>query len=69
MKIKNHKKVLSRKYYMRGLWKITVTVYHTWARSIFADHENRLIKTYERRSAVGEPWQFVGNTVQTYFNA
>ena len=62
-----NQKVLSRKYYKKGLWKITYKVFHVYAGSIFDSNENRLIKEYEKRAAIGEPWKPVNVSVQTNF--
>ena len=48
--------VLSRKYYRRRLWKITIVLMHLGEHGI---NGRRFVKHYERRAAVGEPWEYV----------
>lgn len=49
------------RYYMARLWKITYTRVPL-GRS--ACHGTRIVKHYERREAVGEPWIWIRSSVQ-----
>jgi hypothetical protein len=50
-------RTISTRYYRKRLWKITWREVRTKHRLL------RIVKHYERRQAIGEPWQLVRSIV------
>lgn len=62
-------KVLTRKYYLGKLWKITTHSIHLEAGSIYKNSRNRFIKIYERREKIGDAWDLVRHSTLEGYNA
>lgn len=53
---------ISRKYYKKRLWKITVTRVFHHRKPFNVKGGYSIIKFYERRKAIGEEWKLINSS-------
>ena len=56
-------KIISRKYYKKRLWKITVSLIPLGK---YGQHGFRYVKLYENRKAIGQPWKLINHAIMEF---